>query len=267
MPTSCSTWCPPGPSRPPLPDFQTLSPQPVLLSGVTLHQRKDSAFCLVELYGDPASPFFWPVQVPLHGTMIWNINHSWLVLPSNLLSVRSAPWSRSWLKWLNLLFPIHCLWEINRSKSACQCPCMNGASLSVTEQSEPPGLWTDHQWVAWRQPAVWTAQGNSWEWRQRHEGLGLGGEMDEHLSCWRTTKVTYSKWIRKLPRISRINWQWTNSQVFQLAFSLWTKVSGGVPDDCEWLWCLPCYLDFCCSSASEKEAGASKEDGCRSLWA
>lgn len=47
---------------------------------------------------------------------------------------------------------------------------------SITEQSEPPGLWTDHQWVVWRQPAARIAQGNSWEWRQRHGGLGLGGK-------------------------------------------------------------------------------------------
>lgn len=47
----------------------------------------------------------------------------------------------------------------------------------VAEQSEPPGLWRDHQWVAWRQPAVWAARENSWERRQRHRGLGPGGKL------------------------------------------------------------------------------------------
>lgn len=239
---------PPGPSRPPLPDFQTLTPQPVLMPGVTLHKVKDSAFSLVEHYEDPASPFFWPVQVPLHGsTMIWPISHSsWLVRPSNLLSVRSAPWSRSLLKLLNLLFSIHCwFWEMNRSRSACQCPCMNGAPLTVLQnslshldcgQTISDGLET---------ASSMNSSGEQLRMKTKAWGFRAGRKNGWlHLSCWRTTEVTYSKRIKILPRISRINWQWTNSQIFQLVFSLWTKVSGGMPDDCEWLWNLPYYLHF-----------------------
>lgn len=220
---------------------------------------------------DPTSPSVWPVQVPLHGsTMIWYTNHSsWLVLPSNLLHVCSVPLSRSLLKLLTLVLSSHC----------CFCKITEaGVPVNALEWMVLPSQCHRTVWATWiveRPPVSGLETASSMnspekQVRVKTKAWGLKGWKGNgwlHLSCWRTTKVTYSKRIRKLPRISRINWQWTNSQVFQLVFSLWTKVSGGMPDGCEWLWNLPYYLHFFCCSASEKEAGASKEDGCRALWA
>lgn len=39
--------------------------------------------------------------------------------------------------------------------------------------------------------------------------LWFGRETDDYLNCWRTPKR-----IRNLPRISSINWQWTDLQAF-----------------------------------------------------
>lgn len=114
------------------PDFKSPA-----CAGVWSYSSQSEGLCI--------SPFWtlWRscqsiLPAPLHGTtMTLCINHSsWWVLPSNLLSVLSVPWSRSLLKLLNLLFSIHFwFWEMSRSRSACQCPCMNDASLTVSQNS------------------------------------------------------------------------------------------------------------------------------------
>lgn len=91
-------------------------------------------------------------------------------------------------------------------------------------------------------------------------GLWAGREMDDYLHCWRTTKR-----IRKLPRISRINWQWTNLQAFSWSSTCGPRSVDGSQTTLNGSGICHVTLFFCCSSAPEEEAGASKDDGRRSL--
>lgn len=132
----------------------------------------------------------------------------------------------------------------------CQCPWRERCiSYSIAgqfpgRQTESPAWCTDHQCVAWRQPATWATQGNSWEWRQRHGGLGLGGKrmtlpelLEDHQSHVFVADKKATKDFQDKLAMNQLTG-------FQLVFSLWTKVSGGTPNDSEWLWNLPCYLHF-----------------------
>lgn len=127
---------------------------------------------------------------------------------------------------------------------------MNGASLMVLQNSPLEDRWNHLDGV--QTINMWL--GGSQQYKQRREtaesedkgigGLQLGGKwmtLPELLEDHQSNEFIVDK---KATKDFQDKLAMNQLTVFQLVFSLWTKVSGWMPDDCKWLWNLPCYLHF-----------------------
>lgn len=202
--------------------FQTFDPQSEPMSGLFLSKRRASNFLLLNFMR-----FLLAYVSGLSRSARQHnaLGHQPLLLTLNceiLLSVYSVLSSRSFLRQELLSVPL------------CEQRISHGvAEQSPGRQTESAGWCRDHQCVACRQTAVWATRGNSWEWSRMCGGLGLRGKQDTLPELLKDHQSQVLVADKKATKDFQDNLAVNQFTGFQLVFSLWTKVSGWMPNDSE----------------------------------